>query len=70
MVVNDTVTVDVLGRLDRRNAAKALSKSCQTLANWKVQGIGPVPFSINGRCYYWANEVFAYGRGESLSEAA
>lgn len=55
--------------MDRKNAALALGKSQQTLANWKTTGVGPKPFLVNGRCYYWANEVLAYGRGE-VTEAA
>lgn len=63
--LHDAVKIDACGRMDRRNAAKALAKSPQTLANWSVQGIGPQPFVITGRCYYWAEEVLAFGRGEA-----
>lgn len=64
MVMQAEVRVDACGRMDRKNAALALGKSQQTLANWKVEGVGPKPFKVGGRCYYWAEEVLAYGRGE------
>lgn len=63
-VRRDSVVIDACGRMDRRNAARALGKSPQTLANWKVQGVGPMPFEVNGRVYYWAEQVLAFGRGE------
>ena len=65
--VKDAVVVDACGRLDRKNAAKALGKSPQTLANWKTLGFGPQPFVVRGRVYYRASEVFAFGRGESIA---
>ena len=58
------VKVDALGRMDRKNAAVALGKSEQTLANWSVGGEGPQSFKINGRVSYWAAEIEAYGRGD------
>lgn len=65
MTIDKTqVRVDALGRLDRKNAALALGKSEQTLANWCVQGAGPAHFKVNGRVYYWLADVEAYGRGE------
>lgn len=57
--------IDPLGRMDRRNAAVALNKSEQTLANWKTKGIGPRCFLVNGIAYYDAREVYAFGRGEA-----
>lgn len=62
-LLKDAVVIDACGRMDRRNAAKALNKSPQTLANWATQGIGPAPFLITGRAYYWAEQVLAFGRG-------
>lgn len=62
--LKDAVVIDACGRMDRRNAAKALGKTPQTLANWFTQGVGPKPFIVNGRAYYWAEEVLAFGRGE------
>lgn len=65
MVTQAEVRVDACGRMDRKNAALALGKSQQTLANWKAQSVGPASFIVNGRCYYWAEEVLSYGRGEA-----
>lgn len=64
-VLREAVVIDACNRMDRKSAAKALRKSAQTLANWAVQGRGPKPFMVDGRAYYWADEVIAYGRGES-----
>lgn len=69
-LLKSPVVVDACGRMDRKNAAMALNKSPQTLANWATQGVGPAPFSINGRAYYWAEQVIAYGRGEPLQAKA
>ncbi len=60
----DGVLIDPLGRLDTRNAALMLGRSPGTMSNWRVQGIGPKHFVVGGRCYYWADEVMAYGRGD------
>lgn len=57
------VKIDPLGRMDRRNAALALGKTTQTLANWKSQNIGPRCFVVGGRTYYMADEILAYGYG-------
>jgi hypothetical protein len=51
--------------MDRKNAARALGKSPGTLANWSSSGFGPKPLVVGGRVYYWAEEVLAFGRGES-----
>lgn len=67
IVATPPIKVDPIGRMDRRNAALALNKSEQTLANWKTQGIGPRCFVVNGRAYYDAQEVFAYGRGSEMA---
>ena len=68
-VLRDAVVVDACGRMDRKNAAKALGKSAQTLANWSVSLRGPRAFMVGGRAYYWAEDVFAYGRGETAKAA-
>jgi hypothetical protein len=44
------VHVDPLGRVDTRNAALMLGRSPGTVSNWRVQGIGPKHFTVNGRC--------------------
>jgi hypothetical protein len=59
------VKIDPLGRMTRRDAALALGKSEQTLANWKTAGRGPPCLVIDGRCYYDAAEIIRYGRGEA-----
>ena len=59
------VQIDPLGRLDTRNAAKMLGRTPGTVSNWRVQGIGPKHFVVGGRCFYWADEVMAYGRGDT-----
>lgn len=69
MLNHTEVTVDACGRMDRKNAAKALGKSYQTLCNWSVAQIGPKAFNVGGRCYYWADEVLAFGRGETAAAA-
>jgi hypothetical protein len=69
VIIRNAVRVDACGRMDRSNAAKALGKSQQTLSNWATAGVGPRPFKVAGRCYYWAEEVLAFGRGESAQAA-
>lgn len=64
------VKVDAIGRLDRKNAALALGKSEQTLANWSVKNEGPPSFKVYGRVYYWADDIEAYGRGETVFRQA
>lgn len=63
----DQVRVRVLpsGRVDRKNAAKALNRAPKTLAEWRRLGIGPKPHNVGGRVFYdWA-EVQAFARGEA-----
>ena len=62
--------VNPLGRCNPANAALVLDKSVQTLANWRVQGVGPAWFKVNGRVYYWFDGLMAFGRGDCLAEAA
>lgn len=69
-VLKVPVVIDACGRMDRKNAAKALGKEPQTLANWQVRGKGPRCFDVGGRAYYWAEEVLAFGRGEAQPLAA
>lgn len=56
--------VDPLGRLSIQNAAKVLAVTPKTMHNWKARGVGPKPFFVGGQLYYFADEVFAFGRGE------
>lgn len=67
LVTQLEVRADACGRMDRSNAARALGKSYHTLAHWAKNEIGPRPFKVGGRCYYWAEEVLAYGRGEDAN---
>lgn len=68
-IVRDAVVVDACGRMDRKNAARALGKSASTLANWAVLGVGPRSFTVGGRTYYWAQEIITYGRGDAVLSA-
>lgn len=51
------------GRVDRKNAAKALNRAPKTLAEWRRLGIGPKPHNVGGRVFYdWADvQAFAQG---------
>lgn len=63
----DRVRVQVLpsGRVDRKNAAKALNRAPKTLAEWRRLGVGPKSHNVGGRVFYdWA-EVQAFARGEA-----
>ena len=64
MVHSDIPEADAVGRWSARKAGDALGKSEQTLANYRVRGEGPPYFKVNGRVYYWPEDVLAYGRGE------
>lgn len=64
----DQVRVQVLpdGRVDRKNAAKALGRQPKTLAEWKRLGIGPRARLVGGRIFYdWA-DVQSFARGEAV----
>lgn len=65
--ISPGVLIDPLGRVDRANAAKLLSVSPKTLANWQLANKGPRPFRVGGRVFYRAAEVTAYGRGELIA---
>lgn len=53
------------GRVDRKNASKALNRKPKTLAEWQRLGKGPRPFNVGGRVFYWWADVQAFGNGES-----
>ena len=53
------------GRVDRKNAAKALNRAPKTLAEWTRLGIGPKPHNIGGRIFYEWSEVQAFARGDA-----
>lgn len=61
------VTVLPDGRVDRKNAAKALGREPKTLAEWKRLGIGPRGFAVGGRIFYRWSEVQAFARGEQVA---
>lgn len=56
---------DGRGIVDRRNAAIALGRSPKTLADWKIQQVGPPARQIGGRIFYdWADiEDYMAGKG-------
>lgn len=53
------------GRVDRKNAAKALGRTPKTLAEWKRLGIGPRAHLVGGRVFYEWSDVQAFARGEA-----
>jgi len=61
----DQVKVTVLpdGRVDRKNAAKALGLQPKTLAEWKRLGKGPRSFRVGGRCFYRWDDVRGFASG-------
>lgn len=61
------VTVLPDGRVDRKNAARALNREPKTLAEWKRLGIGPRGFLVGGRVFYWWADVQAFARGEQVA---
>ncbi len=44
----------------RKEVAKYLGKSPQTLAIWAMKGIGPKYFKVNGTCRYRWSDVDAW----------
>lgn len=62
----DQIRITVLpdGRVDRKNAARALGREPKTLAEWKRLGVGPRGFLVGGRVFYWWTEVQAFAHGE------
>ncbi len=63
----DQVRVRILpdGWVDRKNAAKALSRTPKTLAEWKRLGIGPRAHNRGGRVFYKWEDVQATMSGEA-----
>lgn len=61
----EQIKISVLpdGRVDRKNASKALNRKPKTLAEWQRLGKGPRPFLVGGRVFYWWAEVQAFGNG-------
>lgn len=69
MVNEAQVKVDALRRCDAPNAARAIGKSAGTLANWRTAGLGPRWFKVDGRVYYYFDDLVTYGRGEPAEAA-
>jgi len=67
MVLTSDVEVDPLGRCDSDNAGRVLGKSTSTLANWRALGIGPRWFKVQGRVYYYFDDLVSFGRGDAIA---
>lgn len=61
VVEQPRVYVDPLGRVTRKEAAKALGKEAKTLQHWAAKGKGPRAFDVGGRIYYSWSEVCEFG---------
>lgn len=59
-VQRTTVRVMPDGRVSASDAATTLGRSAKTLAHWRMRGIGPRSFKVNGRVFYDYEEVAAY----------
>lgn len=57
------IMIDPLGRVDRKNAAKALGRKPKTLADWHSRGLGPKGFKVQGRVFYLWSDIEAFARG-------
>ncbi len=62
----EPVRVRVLpnGKLDSNNAAKYVNRAPKTLAQWRMQGIGPEWTKCGGRVCYNKDALDAFIRGE------
>lgn len=56
----EPITVLPDGRMDRKNAARYLGLSVQTLANMVVQKKGPRSVRVGGRVWYFKADLDAY----------
>ncbi len=54
---------DGCGRVDRKNAARALGRSTKTMAEWSRLGRGPKNYLVGGRRYYDWTDVQHYATG-------
>ena len=48
------------GRMTRKDAAAYLGREAKTLAMWAVQGKGPKPHRVGGRCFYFKEDLDAF----------
>ncbi len=62
----EPVRVRVLpnGKLDSNNAAKYVNRAPKTLAQWRMQGIGPEWTKCGGRVFYNKEALDAFMRGK------
>ncbi len=63
----EPVRVRVLpnGKLDSNNAAKYVNRAPKTLAQWRMQGVGPEWTKCGGRVFYNKEALDAFMRGEA-----
>jgi hypothetical protein len=69
----DMVRVRVLpdGRLDTGNSARHLGRSPKTLAQWRLNGIGPPSHKIGDRVFYYLDEHDTFiGSGDTERDPA
>ena len=65
MLATPTMTEDVKvqilpdGRMSPRNAARYLGREEKTLAQWRSQGKGPKYVKLNGRVFYFKDDLDA-----------
>lgn len=67
METNSLPGADAFGRLTRKDTAQLLGVSNGTLANWAVDGVGPLPRRQRGRVYYLVSEVRDFALGGSAA---
>ncbi len=62
----EPVRVRVLpnGNMDSNNAAKYVGRAPKTLAQWRMQGIGPEWTKCGGRVFYNKEALDAFMRGK------
>lgn len=58
------------GRMDRKNAAKYLNRKSKTLAMWAMSGTGPPVHKVQGRCFYFKEDLDRLIRGDAVVEPA
>ncbi len=63
----ERVRVRVLphGRMPREDAARYLGHTPKTLAQWQLQGKGPRSVLVDGRRFYFKDDLDRFVRGET-----
>ncbi len=63
----EPVRVRVLpnGNMDSNNAAKYVNRAPKTLAQWRMQGVGPEWTKCGGRVFYNKEALDAFMRGKA-----